>query len=128
MCSQDKEYKEYLLLQIMKICMEQIKPNKELNTKYLADKLNELCPIKKAECEVKTDMEDPSKLQLTLRFPPFVPTINEEDGELWYVCTKKDVDLSFTVKDNEVYFMSGDYEIMEFLDYIMEADGEVEVS
>lgn len=124
MCSYDKEY---LLSQIMKICMEQIKPNKELNTKYLADKLNELCPIKSAECEVKSDVEDPYKLQVTLRFPPFVPTINEEDGELWYVCTK-DVDLSFTVKDNEVYFCSGDEEVMEFLNYIMEENEEVEVS
>lgn len=125
MCSQDKEY---LLSQIMKICMEQIKPNKELNTKYLADKLNELCPIKRAECEVEPDVEDPYKLQITLRFPPFVPVINEEDGELWYVCTKKDVDLLFAVKDNEVYFSSGDEEVMEFLGYIMEENGEVEVS
>lgn len=125
MCSQDKEY---LLSQIMKICMEQIKPNKELNTKYLADKLNELCPIKRVECEVETDVEDPYNLQVTLHLPPFVPVINEEDGELWYVCTKKDVDLSFTVKDNEVHFSSGDEEVMEFLDYIMEENGEVEVS
>ena len=124
MCSQ---YKEYLLSQIMKICMEQIKPNKELNTKYLADKLNELCPIKRAECKVETDVKDPYNLHITLSFPPFVPTINEEDGELWYVCTK-DVDLSFTVKDNEVYFSSGDEEVMEFLNYIMEENGEVEVS
>jgi hypothetical protein len=115
MCSQNKEY---FLAQILKVCIEQIKSNEKINTKYLADTLNDAYGIERFE--VKTDVQDPYNLQVTLRLPLFIPTIREEDNDkdLWYVCTLKNLDLLFKVKNNKIYFNSKDYDILEFLEEI----------
>lgn len=47
--------------------------------------------------------------------PDFVPAINHDTGELWFVCSDKDIDLKYTERDDKFVFSSDDEEIIDFL-------------
>lgn len=67
------------------------------------------------EWEVEINDKDKYTLKVTLTLPPFVPAIDEETGELWYVCTRKNINLRYKVKDNKYLFQSDDKELLELL-------------
>lgn len=87
---------------------------KNVDFDYLETQINEqLEYIGKWNVDISD--EDKYSLKVTLTLPPFVPAIDEETGELWYVCTRKNINLRYKVKDNEYLFQSDDKELLEFL-------------
>lgn len=85
-----------------------------MNLDCLEDKLNEKLP-EIGEWEVEINDKDKYDFEVILKLPPFVPAINEETGELWYVCTRENVDLAYVVKDNGYVFYSDDKELLDLL-------------
>ena len=81
---------------------------------YLENQLNERLE-NLGKWNVDINDEDKYTLKVTLTLPPFVPAIDEESGELWYVCTRKNINLRYKVKENKYLFQSDDKELLEFL-------------
>ena len=107
--------KDEMLREIMDKCYSQIKPEPEdtLNLEDLSQHLEEKLGI---GCNIKIEEspDDPYVLKVSLNLPPFVPCLDEA-GELWYVCTRKDIDLRYTIKDDQYIFQSNDLELLELV-------------
>ena len=56
------------------------------------------------EWEVDVSDKDKYSLNVKLTLPPFVPSLDETTGELWYVCTRKGVDLQYQIRDTHYVF------------------------
>lgn len=118
---------EYLLGRIMQVCMAQCKPDNKLTSIPLTEELNKLIPN---GFEAETYMKDKYTIGVKLKLPLFLPSIvitSEGKKELWYICTKKDLSLAYTVKDDEIIFWSDEEDVKMFLDWLMAGNEDVEV-
>ena len=87
---------------------------KNVDFGYLETQLNEqLEYIGKWNVDISD--EDKYSLKVTLTLPPFVPAIDEDTGELWYVCTRKNINLRYMIKNDKYIVQSDDEELLEFL-------------
>lgn len=106
--------KDKMLDELYERCFEQIHPKKDsLDLDYLEESLNET--MSGCEIRIEEDSEDPYKLNVSLSLPYFVPAVDVDTGELWYICTREGVDLKYTIKDDKYIFQSRDKELLEFL-------------
>lgn len=85
----------------------------KLDTGYLQKELNERLE-QLGDWKVEVDDKDKYSLNVKLTLPPFVPALDETTGELWYVCTRKGVDLQYQIRDDQ-YVFRGDKELIELL-------------
>ena len=67
------------------------------------------------KCNVEINDEDKYSLKINIKLPLFVPAIDEDTGELWYVCTRKNINLRYMIKNDKYIVQSDDEELLEFL-------------
>lgn len=115
----DKKYQDEILKEVYDIVTASITDGSE-DDGYdnLQKNLNEIVPVGDVKCEVSN--EDKYTISVKLTLPPFVPSINKDTGELWYVCTRHNVNLMYTIRDDQYVFASDDGDLLDLI-----CDGEI---